>query len=147
VADDTFRDSAVGFGKPPKHTQFKKGQSGNPKGRPKGSQNIATILAKAGRQLIKVTENGKIRYMTKLQATMLQLMNKNVAGDLKAMTELRCWTALLERFDEPSLPPAGEHESDKTVMKNILERIRNSEYFAKDDAGKAVGSNPLGSEE
>ena len=34
---------AVGWGKPPRHTRFKKGQSGNPKGRPPGSKNMNTL--------------------------------------------------------------------------------------------------------
>ena len=66
-------------------------RSGNPKGRPKGSQNLAAILAKAGRQRIKVTENGRTRYITKFEAIMLQLVNKAVSGDLKAIHVLQLW--------------------------------------------------------
>jgi hypothetical protein len=35
----------VGYGKPPKHTQFKLGESGNPQGRSKGTKNLKTDLA------------------------------------------------------------------------------------------------------
>ena len=84
-ADETYE---LGYGKPPQRTQFAKGQSGNPKGRPKGSQNLATILAKAGRQRVRITENGRSRYITKLEASMLQLMSKAASGDLKAIGEL-----------------------------------------------------------
>lgn len=45
-------DYKVGPGKPPKHTRFKPGQSGNPKGRPKGSQNVKTVLNKVGRESV-----------------------------------------------------------------------------------------------
>ena len=44
MADDDKGDYTVGYGKPPRHTRFPKGQSGNPKGRTKGSLNVATIL-------------------------------------------------------------------------------------------------------
>ena len=81
----------LGYGKPPRHTRFIKGQSGNPKGRPKGSQNLATILEKACRQRVRVTENGRARSITKFEATMLQLCNKAVSGDLRAIAELHGW--------------------------------------------------------
>ena len=38
------RDYEIGYGRPPKHTQFKKGQSGNPEGRPKGIKSLSTEL-------------------------------------------------------------------------------------------------------
>ena len=44
----------VGFAKPPQRTQFRKGASGNPKGRPKGSKSMASILTKVGRQRVRV---------------------------------------------------------------------------------------------
>jgi hypothetical protein len=49
-------DYEVGYGKPPKETKFAQGKSGNPKGRPKGSKNIATLFMEIGRQPIRVTE-------------------------------------------------------------------------------------------
>ena len=47
MPDDKKSDYKVGYKKPPLHTRFKKGQSGNPSGRPKGSKNFSTLLAEA----------------------------------------------------------------------------------------------------
>lgn len=78
----------VGYGRPPKHTQFVKGASGNPKGRPKGSKSFAAILNKNGRQLIEITENGRRRRITKFEAIALQLVNQGASGNLKAIRDL-----------------------------------------------------------
>ena len=53
------KDYEVGYGRPPKDKQFKKGQSGNPKGRPKGSRNFRTDLQEELQMQVQVTENGK----------------------------------------------------------------------------------------
>ena len=53
------RQYTVGKGKPPEHTRFQKGQSGNPTGRRKGSKNVATLLEQVLNERVVVTENGK----------------------------------------------------------------------------------------
>jgi hypothetical protein len=122
----------LGYGKPPRHTQFAKGQSGNPRGRPKGSQNLATVLAKAGRQRVRITENGRTRHVTKFEASMLQLLNKAASGDLKAIAELLDWIKSFADSDQTALACAVPHESDKAVMKSIVERIRDSQNVVSD---------------
>jgi hypothetical protein len=62
--DDNERDYEVGYGKPPRHTRFKKGQSGNPRGRPKESKNLATLLKEALNEHVIVAENGGRRKIT-----------------------------------------------------------------------------------
>jgi hypothetical protein len=120
-------DYTIGFQKPPKDRRFVKGKSGNPKGRPKGSHNPATILDKACRERIRVTTNGKVRYLSKYEAAMLQLLNKSASGDLKAMQLLLGWLTWRVNSEQESVPPISPHESDKLVMESIINRIRNSE--------------------
>jgi hypothetical protein len=117
----------VGFQKPPKHSRFEKGQSGNPHGRPKGSQNPATILAKACRERIRVTINGKTRHLSKFEATMLQLTNKAASGDLRAIRDLLSWLTSLKHSEQEVMPMASPQENDKRMMDSIVERICKTE--------------------
>lgn len=71
----------VGRGKPPKETQFKKGTSGNPKGRPKGSKNIRTILKEQFLKPVTVTQNGKQTTMAVIAVVSARLVNKAAKGD------------------------------------------------------------------
>jgi hypothetical protein len=116
----------VGFKRPPKHTRYAKGQSGNPNGRPKGSQNLATILEKACRERIRVTINGKTRSISKFEAAMLQLANKAAAGDLKATNALFTWITGLGNLDQAGMANPIARESDSLVMASIIRRIRES---------------------
>src|SRR6202043_4106782 len=78
----------VGYQRPPEATRFKKGASGNPKGRPKGSLNVATVFLKTLHEKVVVNENGKRRTVTKLEAALTQLVNKAATGDLRALRQL-----------------------------------------------------------
>ena len=75
----------VGYRKPPRHSRFKKGHSGNPKGRPNGSKNAATLLKEALHEEVVVNENGRRRKVTKLEAAMKQLANRAAAGDHRSL--------------------------------------------------------------
>lgn len=75
----------VGYGRPPAETQFKLGQSGNPKGRAKGSRNLLTLVQKALDETVVVNVNGARRRMSKLEAAFTQQANKAAAGDPRAI--------------------------------------------------------------
>jgi hypothetical protein len=86
--DDEADDYEVGYGKPPKKYQFKKGQSGNRKGRRKGSRNTSAMLKKALDRMAEVRENGKIKKMPVRELIILKLVTKAVSGDLRALEKV-----------------------------------------------------------
>jgi hypothetical protein len=77
-------DYEVGYGRPPSHTRFQKGRSGNPKGRPKGARNFGTELQEALGQTVLVREGGVARRVTRRGAVVLSLLAKALKGDVRA---------------------------------------------------------------
>src|SRR5204862_2500283 len=80
---DQKRDYEVGYRKPPRQTRFTKGQSGNPRGRPKGSKNLPTLLTEALNESVVVAENGRRRKITMRQAIIKQLVKRSATADLR----------------------------------------------------------------
>jgi Family of unknown function (DUF5681) len=78
----------VGYGKPPKSGQFKRGKSGNPKGRPKGTLKLATDLAAELNEQITVREDGRARRVSKQRALIKSLMAMALQGDVRANTAI-----------------------------------------------------------
>ena len=74
----------TGYARPPKHGQFKKGQSGNPKGRPKGVKNLKTALEHELNTKVTLKEGGKIKTVSKTEALVKSTINKALGGDTKA---------------------------------------------------------------
>jgi hypothetical protein len=125
----------VGYGQPPLATRFRKGQSGNPKGRPKGARNLKTLLREALNEKITVNENGKRRAITKMQAGVKQLANKVASGDVKTtlkLVDLHYRDEELERATNgaesgslaSSLPEsATAHEKLREITERLLARL------------------------
>lgn len=74
----------IGYGKPPRASQFRKGQSGNPKGRPRGKRNAEIPYDNLLGQMVTVREEGRERRITAAEAFILQLTQKGLAGDSAA---------------------------------------------------------------
>lgn len=72
-----------GYGRPPAATRFKKGNSGNPKGRPKNRHRTVPYDAVLG-QMVTIREDGRERRVTAAEAFLLQLTQKGLAGDSAA---------------------------------------------------------------
>jgi hypothetical protein len=125
----TNGDYAVGYGRPPKATQFKPGQSGNPKGRPRGSKNLDTLFAVELAQPVSLTENGARRKIPKRQALVKQLVNKALSNDPKAAAVVLDQMRRSEPPAQglPSVAMEAGWPADRRVIENIIRRIRLSE--------------------
>jgi hypothetical protein len=126
-------DDEVGYGKPPKSSRFRKGESGNPTGRPKGSKNLVTLLEKSLREKVVINENGARKTITKGEAAIKQLVNKATLGDLAAF---RLLSALVTSAGStgPTDPGKGAPaESDQKIMKRLIDKMRKSGEVKDDD--------------
>lgn len=80
-------DYEVGYKKPPKHSQFKKGQSGNKKGRPKGSKNANTLIHEIANEVITVrARNGKLIKKRRIEIIVENLTTEAMKRDIKSTT-------------------------------------------------------------
>jgi hypothetical protein len=125
--DKKPRDYLVGRGKPPQHTKFVEGQSGNPKGRPKGSKNFKTEALAELNSKVSITENGKRRKITKRGAFLKQVTNKGAAGDLKVMPTLLSIIHAVEGGAGPGAEEdTGFQQEEALVLDSIIKRIRET---------------------
>lgn len=105
------------------NTRFKPGQSGNPKGRPRGAKNFTTVLEDELKAPIPVTENKKRKRISKREAIAKQLVNKAVSGDLRAIQTVMNETRLRESTSAPPEQPPGENIDAASLTTEEAARI------------------------
>jgi hypothetical protein len=117
----------VGYGKPPRAHQFKRGQSGNPNGRPKGSKNEATILQELLQHKVALNNRGKTRKIILLEAILRKVAEDCLRGNTKSIS------FLLNRYQTATSGDAGQadiSQDDQAVLDAFLR-----EFKKKDDNG------------
>ena len=125
MAADQEGNYEVGYGKPPRHTRFQKGRSGNPAGRPRGKKNLATLLSDALDQKIIVVESGRRKKISKREAIVTQLVNKSASADLKATQIVLAMLRDVEtRADSGCADLGSLTEADRQIIQRIQARIR-----------------------
>lgn len=120
-------DYEVGYGRPPKHSQFRKGQSGNPKGRKKGARGLKTDLRAELSERLEITQNGKAVKLTKQQLIVKQLAAKAIKGDVRAISKLADLViTLLGPEDEVHKSASAMPPEDREIINAYLRRKNGS---------------------
>jgi uncharacterized protein DUF5681 len=118
-------DYPVGFARTPDETRFKPGQSGNPKGRPKGARSHKRLVEEVFFEPFPVTEGDRNRSMPALQIVLKRLRNRAMKDDLKAalaVISIAQKEGLLTP-DENEAIDESLSETDKAILENLKQRL------------------------
>lgn len=120
------KEYEIGYKKPPRETRFRKGCSGNPSGRPKGSQNTIKLLEELLNQKISVLQDGKKRKISKKTAIMMQMVNAAVKGDPKSVQTLLPYMTIIDnKNEEKETAKDNLSKDDKEIITNFLRDCSN----------------------
>jgi hypothetical protein len=120
-------DAPVGYARPPIHTRFKSGKSGNPKGRPRNSRNLKTIIQGALTAPVVLREGARKRSISKLEGIVLKQVESALKGDGKAALaalKIAAQVGLLEVPEGATEAPALSPSEQEMVNELVLERAK-----------------------
>lgn len=131
-------DYEVGYGKPPQSSQFKPGQSGNPKGRRKGARSFKTDLMEILKTPVEVTEGGKSRRISTQHASLMRLKEKALKGNERALDRLLAYAAQYNSEEVLEVGTTALLAEDREILESALRRqADNQSHVAirNDDGG------------
>lgn len=134
---DEDEDEDVGYRKPPKSARFQKGQSGNPRGRPKGQRNYFTDLDEVLKAPVTIVENGKPRRVSTRLAALLALRKKALGEDLRALVK---FLDLASQRSAELSSASGEcalNDSEEDILRRFTETIKQELASLDPDANGA----------
>ena len=122
-------DHEVGYRKPPKHTRFQPGESGNPRGRQKGTKNLKTDLMEELGEKILVHEGGQARKLSKQRALVKALFARALKGDARAVNSLLSMMMRLLDTGEGSEPEGSQdlHPDELEILEAYKKRLTRSD--------------------
>ena len=112
----------IGYGRPPKSCRWKKGQSGNSRGRPKGTKNLYTDLAEELAESIAVNEGGNQKKLSKQRAMIKQIVNKALKGDVAATRTVITMVASIIMEKDRENEEVVLSGFDNEILENFIKR-------------------------
>lgn len=121
-----YDDAKVGYGRPPKASRFKPGQSGNPKGRAKGVKNASTIFREEAQASIPVVVDGRKRNVAVLRLALRQLLRKAASGHVGAMRLALIENARVEGLTAANSPVDALTAEEERGLDDLLDLLRRA---------------------
>ena len=119
----------VGYGKPPKRTRFQPGQSGNPRGRPKGTKNLKTDLMEELSEKIVIRERDRSQKVSKQRALLKSVVNRAIQGDARAIgIALSTMMRLLDTGEGAPVAEEALLDDELEILKAYTARTRRSSH-------------------
>jgi hypothetical protein len=114
--------AGTGYGRPPEHARFKPGKSGNPKGRPKQSKNLKSIIQQALTSTVTVRENGRLRSVSKIEGVVLSQLERALKGNEKAALAVLRMAGHVDLLNGGDGSPDGDQLSaaDEKILARLL---------------------------
>lgn len=127
MSHENTQGYSVGYGKPPQASQYQKGQSGNPLGRPRNKVSIKSLLNKTLEEKVMTTENGEQKAISKFEVMMKQLVNKACSGDIKSQqTVIRLSSQIEAEMNGEDSLRIMTPEQDKKLLADLRKRFTSS---------------------
>jgi hypothetical protein len=136
------KDYEVGYGKPPKHTRFRKGQSGNPKGRPKGARGLTASLRRELETKITIRESNRELRLTKGEAMAKRFTNAALQGNERALLTLLKLDGQIYGSAPDQIEEAGKEARVEPVDLEILR-----DFLVQTENGAATGTAGEGADD
>jgi hypothetical protein len=134
-AADSETDEKVGYGRPPRHSRFRPGQSGNPKGRPKGVLSIQDGVSEVFRKARRVNIQGKTVWMSTFMIILASQAERAMRGDVAAFRALMPLMLRLVDGDEGGEAVEKLPEEDRRMLADFVERLTREQQSRGKDGG------------
>lgn len=113
-------DYEVGYGKPPRHTQFQPGRSGNPRGRPRGARGLRAELKAELDERVTIVEEGKSKRVRKLRVVIKALTARAAKGNVAAADKLLSLLIQAEGFEDQRPAKRALSQADQQILDRLL---------------------------
>jgi Family of unknown function (DUF5681) len=122
TSDDAF---AVGYKKPPRHSRFQPGRSGNPRGRQSGVRNLATDVKRTLEVPVRLNDQGKARRVSTQQAALFRLREKALKGDPRSLAQFLELAKIFNNSNAVEFTSGGTLAAeDQAILDAFAEDIR-----------------------